>query len=230
MAGEMHFTAHGAFPLLPMRILLVKTSSLGDVVHNLPVVADLLRAYPGAQIDWVVEEGFVDIPRLHSGVRRIVPVALRRWRKSVLLPAAWREVLAFRAALRTDVYDLVIDTQGLLKSALIARMARGRRCGYTAASAREPLAARCYDARFDVSPALHAVERNRRLAAQAGGYSISPELDYGIADNHPPGDLRKTQSTPARIRRAERRATDSHLARRQVVARRTLDRCRTSAA
>ncbi|MCF8184240.1 MAG: lipopolysaccharide heptosyltransferase I, partial [Polynucleobacter sp.] len=180
-----------------MRILLVKTSSLGDVVHNLPVVADLLRAYPGAQIDWVVEEGFVDIPRLHSGVRRIVPVALRRWRKTVLLPATWREVLAFRAALRADVYDLVIDTQGLLKSALIARMARGKRCGYTAASAREPLAARCYDARFDVSPALHAVERNRRLAAQAGGYSISPEPDYGIAASCSQSDLPDRQSTPA---------------------------------
>ncbi|MCX7157482.1 MAG: lipopolysaccharide heptosyltransferase I [Rhodocyclales bacterium] len=164
-----------------MRILLIKTSSLGDVVHNLPVVSDLRRRYPEAKIDWVVEDGFVDIPRLHPGLGRVIPVALRRWRQSLLAPATWHEIRSFRATLQEETYDLAIDTQGLLKSALITRMARGRRCGYAASSAREPLAARFYDATFDVATDLHAVERNRRLAALAGAYTASTVPDYGIA-------------------------------------------------
>ena len=176
----MHFTAQGVIPLLPMRILLIKTSSLGDVVHNLPVVSDLRRRYPDAQIDWVVEEGFLDIPRLHPGLRRVIPIALRRWRRSLLGSATWGEIRSFRATLQEERYDLAIDTQGLLKSALITRMARGKRCGYAAASAREPLAARFYDATFDVPASLHAVARNRCLAALAAGYSPLPAPDYGI--------------------------------------------------
>jgi heptosyltransferase-1 len=164
-----------------MRILLVKTSSLGDVIHNLPVVTDLRAHFPDAAIDWVVEEGFADIPRLHPGVRRVIPVALRRWRKSVFASATWREIGAFRATLKEQSYDLVIDTQGLLKSALIARMARGKRCGYTAKSAREPFAARFYDKAFNVPQDLHAVQRNRQLAALAADYAAAPAPDYGIA-------------------------------------------------
>lgn len=164
-----------------MRILLVKTSSLGDVIHNLPVVTDLRRRFPDATIDWVVEEGFAEIPRMHPGVRRVLPVALRRWRRSLLSPATWREISAFRAGLQAESYDLVIDTQGLLKSALITRMARGRRCGYAGTVAREPLAARFYDACFEVPTNLHAVLRNCQLAALAAGYAAAPMPDYGIA-------------------------------------------------
>ena len=164
-----------------MRILLVKTSSLGDVIHNLPVVTDLCAHFPGAAIDWVVEEGFAEIPGLHPGVRRVIPVALRRWRKSLFAAATWREMRTFRAELKEQSYDLVIDTQGLLKSALIARMARGKRCGYAATAAREPLAARFYDATFDVPKNFHAVLRNCQLAALAAGYAASPAPDYGIA-------------------------------------------------
>ena len=164
-----------------MRFLLVKTSSLGDVIHNLPVVTDLRRQYPECKIDWVVEEGIADIARMHSGVRRVIPVALRRWRKSLFAGSTWQEMCAFRASLQEQDYDLVIDTQGLLKSALITHMARGRRCGYSASSAREPLAARFYDAAFEVPRDFHAVERNRRLAALAAGYIAPTTLDYGIA-------------------------------------------------
>ncbi len=164
-----------------MRVLLVKTSSLGDVIHNLPVVTDLRTRFPAAAIDWVVEEAFADVVRLHPGVRRVLPVAIRRWRGSLLAPATWAEMRAFRSVLHQENYDLVLDTQGLLKSALIARMARGRRCGYAAASAREPLAARFYDGAFEVPRDLHAVERNRRLAALAAGYSLTSVADYGIA-------------------------------------------------
>ena len=164
-----------------MRILLIKTSSLGDVVHNLPVVTDLCSRFPGASIDWVVEEAFADIPRLHPGIAEVIPVAVRRWRHSLLSPQTWREVGSLRKRLCAVRYDIAIDTQGLLKSALITRMAHTRRCGFAAGSAREPLASRFYDARFPVDKALHAVERNRRLVAQAGGYVVSGAPDYGIA-------------------------------------------------
>jgi len=177
----MHFKAQDLIPPLAMRILLIKTSSLGDVIHNLPVVTDLRTRFADAAIDWAVEEGYGDIVALHPGVRRVIPVALRRWRKSLLAAATWREMRDFRARLRQDRYDLVIDSQGLLKSALIARMARGRRCGYAAAAAREPLAARFYEGRFEVPRSLHAVERNRRLAALAAGYAVDTAADYGIA-------------------------------------------------
>ena len=164
-----------------MRVLLVKTSSLGDVIHNLPLVTDLRAHFPDAAIDWVVEEAFAEIVGLHPAIRRVIPVALRRWRRAPLAPATWREMGAFRALLRQDNYDLVIDTQGLLKSALITRLARGKRCGYSASAAREPLAAHFYDLRFDVPKDLHAVERNRRLGAQAAAYSAESAADYGIA-------------------------------------------------
>ena len=164
----------------PHNILLVKTSSLGDVIHNLPVVTDLLAHFPAARIDWVVEEGFAEIPRLHPGVREVIPVALRRWKKRLWSPATWREIGAARRLLAATPYDAILDTQGLLKSALIARQARGPRLGHNADSAREPLAARFYDAGFFVPRTLHAVERNRRLAAAALGYSPGPELDYGL--------------------------------------------------
>ncbi|MDP2794837.1 MAG: lipopolysaccharide heptosyltransferase I [Sulfurisoma sp.] len=164
-----------------MRILLVKTSSLGDVIHNLPVATDLRRRFPDATIDWVVEESFADLPRLHPAVRRVIPVALRRWRRTLLSPATWREMATFRRLASADFYDTVLDTQGLLKSALIAAQASGPKSGHAADSAREPLAARFYDRAFSIPKNLHAVERNRRLAAAALGYTLDDlSLDYGL--------------------------------------------------
>ncbi len=162
-------------------ILLIKTSSLGDVVHNLPVVSDIRARFPRARIDWVVEEAYRDIVGMHPGVRRVIPVALRRWRGNVLRPAHWREFGQFRQALAGMRYDCVIDTQGLIKSALLARVASGARHGYAAACAREPLAAKFYDITHVVPRDLHAVVRNRRLAALALGYELPAALDYGIA-------------------------------------------------
>lgn len=164
-----------------MRILLIKTSSMGDVVHNLPVASDIRARHPEARIDWVVEEGFADIPRLHPAVARVIPVAVRRWRRALLSAATWREWRAFRDAVRAEPYDLVLDTQGLVKSALLARQAPGRRAGYAAEAAREPLAARFYHDRYVIPKNLHAVERNRWLAAAALGYAPDLPLDYGIA-------------------------------------------------
>src|SRR5258706_9781916 len=162
------------------RILFVKTSSLGDVVHNCPAVSDAARAIPGAQIDWVVEEPFAKVAAMHSSVRRVITVPVRRWRGAAWSPAAWREIREFRRTLAAERYDAVLDTQSLLKSALIAACAHGPRHGMDGASAGEPLAACFYGARHAVARELHAVERNRRLAAAALGYSPSSTLEYGL--------------------------------------------------
>lgn len=164
-----------------MRLLLVKTSSLGDVVHNLPVASDLHRIFPDAQIDWCVEEAFTDIPRLHPAIGEVIPVAIRRWRKSLGQRATWREIGEFRQRLRRTSYDAILDTQGLLKSALIARQAHGERLGYAGEVAREPLAARFYDRTFVIPPNAHAVERNRWLAAAAFDYPVDLPFSYGIS-------------------------------------------------
>lgn len=195
-----------------MRILLVKTSSLGDVIHSLPVATDLARRFPDMTLDWVVEESFSDLPRLHPAVRRVLPVAVRRWRKRLLSPATWREMRAFKATLRAETYDAVLDTQGLLKSGLIVAQARlrppggsmggsmggtiggptggpfdspigsppGARYGFDRGSAREGFASHFYDHSFAIPRQLHAVERNRRLAGAAFGYTPDAALDYGI--------------------------------------------------
>jgi lipopolysaccharide heptosyltransferase I len=162
------------------RILFVKTSSLGDVVHHCPAVSDAALHLPGATIDWVVEEAFAGVAAMHRAVRRVIPVALRRWRGSLWRPAAWREFAAFRRALGAERYDFVVDSQGLLKSALLARLARGERHGLDRDSAREPLAARLYARRHRVPRSLHAVERNRRLTAAALGYALEGPCDYGL--------------------------------------------------
>jgi heptosyltransferase-1 len=162
------------------RILFVKTSSLGDVVHHCPAVSDAARAIEGAQIDWVVEEAFAGVARLHRAVGRVIPVALRRWRRAPWRASVWSEVAAFRRELRTERYDAVIDTQGLLKSALMSSLAFGTKHGMDRASAREPIAARFYDVAHAVPRALHAVERNRRLTAAALGYSLDAAPEYGL--------------------------------------------------
>ena len=161
------------------RILLVKTSSLGDVVHNLPVVSDIRAAVPGVEIDWVAEESFAAIPRLHPAVSRVLPVAIRRWRSALLAGATRAEIGAFTRELKREPYDMVIDTQGLLKSAWIAWMAPGLRHGLDFASAREPLSL-FYDRVHAVPWTMHAVERNRTLAARALGYAVPVSVDYGI--------------------------------------------------
>jgi heptosyltransferase-1 len=162
------------------RILFVKTSSLGDVVHNCPAVSDVARHYPEAQIDWVVEESFAEVAALHRAVRRVIPVAIRRWRGELLSAATWSEFGRFRRALRGERYDFVIDSQGLVKSALVAALAPGPRHGFDRGSAREPFAARFYGTQHAVPVGLHAVERNRRLAAAVLGYTLEGACDYGL--------------------------------------------------
>ncbi len=171
-----------------MRILLVKTSSLGDVIHNLPVVADIKNYFPAAQIDWVVEESFAAVPRLHPQLNCVLPVALRRWRKHLASGTTWQQWRGFKQMLREQSYDFIVDTQGLLKSAMIARSAHGLRCGYDWESAREPLASFAYQRKFNIAINLHAVERNRQLVAKALGYEASSAPNYGIITSRPAPD------------------------------------------
>lgn len=163
------------------KILLVKTSSLGDVIHNLPVVSDIRTHFPEALIDWVVEESFATLPLLHPGVARVLPVALRRWRKTPFARRTRDEIRDFVQQLRETAYDIILDSQGLLKSALIARLAQGSRAGLDRRSAREPLAALFYDYGVAVDKNRHAVERNRLLAGRVLGYTPDTPVDYGIA-------------------------------------------------
>ena len=164
-----------------LKILFVKTSSLGDVVHHCPAVADAARKLPGAEIDWVVEEAFTAIAAMQVAVRRVIPVALRRWRRQWWQSSIWREIGEFRSRVSAERYDAVIDTQSLMKSALIARCALGERHGMDSASAREAFAARFYHHRHAVPRGLHAVERNRHLTGASLGYSLDLPLDYGLA-------------------------------------------------
>ncbi len=164
-----------------MNILLVKTSSLGDVIHNLPVLSDIKRHLGAVRVDWVAEQPFADIPSLHSGIGTIIPVALRRWRKTPLCRDTWQEASHFFHQIHQTAYDIVLDTQGLIKSALISRCARGVRCGFNYASARESLAALGYSRTYLVKKNQHAVERNRSLAAQVLGYVADSPVDYGIS-------------------------------------------------
>jgi heptosyltransferase-1 len=162
------------------KILLIKTSSLGDVVHALPAVSDIARHCPDIAVDWMVEESFSAIPALHPGVRRIIPVATRRWRKALLSRDTWHELASLRRLLRDGAYDLTIDLQGLIKSALLGWLAPAHHTGYTWSSAREPWATLAYQEKFSIPWGLHAVERNRLLTAQVLGYAPDPEVRYGL--------------------------------------------------
>ena len=161
-------------------ILLVKTSSLGDVIHALPAITDLQAVGVAERIDWVVEEQLTAIARLHPGVDRVIAVAIRRWRRAWWRRSIRDEVSACRRSLRAQSYDDVIDAQGLLKSALIGRAARGTRHGLDFHSSREPLAL-FYHHTYRIPWDLHAVERTRLLLARALGYEVPQHCNYGIS-------------------------------------------------
>lgn len=164
------------------RILLVKTSSLGDVIHNLPVVTDILQQHPNAHIDWVVEESFADIPKLHPAIKQVFTVAVRRWRKQAFSKKTWHEIAEFKTQVSQQPYDLIIDTQGLIKSAIMSTFAHGNRYGLDKKSAREPLASYFYHQKFSVDRHQHAVVRNRELAASACAYKKPNNAPtYGIS-------------------------------------------------
>jgi heptosyltransferase I len=161
-------------------ILFIKTSSLGDVVHHMPAVTDARRHLPDARLAWVVEEDYAPLARLHPAVDDVIPVATRRWRRRPFASSTWSEIGRFCNSLRARPFEAAIDTQGLLRSALIAGTARGVRHGYDRRSIREPLACTFYNVRHQVEWKAHAIPRNRTLCGLALGYKTALPLDYGL--------------------------------------------------
>ena len=174
-----------------MRVLIIKTSSLGDVIHTLPALTDAAHALPGIRFDWVVEEGFAEIPSWHPAVDQVIPVAIRRWRKNLWQTIKSGEWKAFKQRVRERKYDLVIDAQGLVKSAWLTRYVKAPVAGLDRYSAREGWASRFYDRRLSVATGQHAVERVRQLFAMALAYDLPEGIgNYGL-------DLERLQLPPA---------------------------------
>jgi len=174
-----------------VRVLIIKTSSLGDVIHTLPALTDAAHAIPGIRFDWVVEEGFAEIPSWHPAVDQVIPVAIRRWRKHLWQTVRSGEWKAFKQRLRERQYDLVIDAQGLVKSAWLTRYVKAPVAGLDRYSAREGWASRFYDRRLSVAVGQHAVERVRQLFAMALAYDLPEGIGrYGL-------DLERLQLPPA---------------------------------
>ena len=177
-----------------MRVLIVKMSSLGDVIHTLPAVTDAAGAIANLRLDWVVEEAFSEIPAWHPAVDRVIPVALRRWRKRPLRDFTGPEWRECRNALRRKHYDAVIDAQGLLKSAFVSRLVKAPIYGLDKHSAREPLASAAYHHKIHVPRDMHAVERTRTLFARALHYRLGKDRgDYGVRANLDPDRCKRTR-------------------------------------
>ncbi len=172
------------------KILIVKTSSMGDVIHTLPALTDAGLANKNIRFDWVVEKPFAEIPTWHPLVDKVIPVEVRRWRKNPLKAIGSGEMGNFLTNLRLTQYDGILDAQGLMKSALIARLAKGVRLGLDRRSAWEPTASYLYQKTFSVNPELHAITRVRTLFGKALGYSFDRDhVAYGV-------DQRKFKTDP----------------------------------
>ncbi|MDZ4076072.1 MAG: lipopolysaccharide heptosyltransferase I [Hylemonella sp.] len=179
-----------------MKILIVKLSSLGDVVHTMPAVQDIRRALPQAQIDWVVERSFAPLVQRCAGVRRVIPCELRRWRKAPFAASTRAEWAAFKSELQREAYDAVIDLQGLTKSALVAWLARlapaGQRyalANRTEGSGYEAPTRWVADVPIRIEPHVHAVQRSRELCARALGYSVPTQEVFGLQPHQGQGEI-----------------------------------------
>ena len=161
-----------------MKILIVRLSSLGDILHLFPAISDLRRQLPDAEIHWLVEPAFAEMVSWHSAVAKVIAAPLRRHKKQWWrLPRLLRNL---KQQLKAEQYDLVLDAQGLLKSAILARLAGVDIWGFHADSAREPLAVRFYQKTARVPQGLHVIEKNRQLVAQLFDADLSQAADYGL--------------------------------------------------
>ncbi len=162
-------------------MLIVKVSSLGDVIHTLPAVTDAQHARKDIRFDWVVEENFVEVPSWHPAVENVIPVALRRWRRNIVKTYMNQEFRSFKRSLQSVHYDLVIDAQGLIKSGFISRLSKGLTIGLSDRTIREPMATLFYNKVYSVPWTEHAVDRVRQLFSRALQYEYDPErIDYGL--------------------------------------------------
>lgn len=165
-----------------MRVLIIKVSSMGDVLHTLPSLTDSMYLLPNIQFDWVVEEQFSEIPTWHPSVKEIIPIGIRRWRNNLLNISSYQEWYKFKSILQKYNYDKVIDAQGLIKSAiLITYIARGEKHGMDYKSSREPFSSCFYDYCHTIDKNMHAIERIRYLFASSLGYKVPIKTaDYSI--------------------------------------------------
>lgn len=164
-----------------MRVLIIKMSSMGDLIHTLPAITDAQKALPNIHFDWVVEESFVEIPSWHPSVKNIIPISIRSWRKNILRGVLRGEIINFIRKLREYKYDYIIDAQGLLKSSFVSSLSRGLSAGMDYSSCKESLAACAYRKQILISKNEHAIERIRILFAQILGYNYTKQtLDYGV--------------------------------------------------
>ncbi|VFP84490.1 Lipopolysaccharide heptosyltransferase 1 [Candidatus Erwinia haradaeae] len=166
-----------------MRVLIVKTSSMGDILHSLPALTDAMLSVPNVSFEWVIEEDFAQIPSWHPAVNRVIPVAIRRWRKNWFRSLVRKEYQEFKKSLQLYSYDAVIDAQGLMKSAtLVSRLAKGITHGGDIHSTKEPCASFWYDKRYNIPQKKHAVQRTRILFAKSLRYDLPTIIgNYAIA-------------------------------------------------
>lgn len=164
------------------KILIVKTSSMGDIIHTLPALSDAAKHITNVSFNWVIEPSFSEIPVWHPNVSRVIPVPLRKFRKEPMRLLKNGEVQSFFNALREERYDYVIDAQGLIKSAILTRLAKGLRCGLDRHSVWESLACLAYKKKVSVQPTLHAITRMRQLFSKILDYSLEEGSlpDYGL--------------------------------------------------
>lgn len=164
-----------------MKVLIVKMSSMGDVIHTFPAITEALHFRPDIEFHWVVEKSFVDLVSLHPGVKKIIPIELRKWRKPWWKFFFKQEWLDFRRGLRGVKYDVILDTQGALKSVFVARNARGPVYGYDRCSIRESIASFFYHYTCVIDPGQHVIHRARQLFGDALGYD-TPQVvpNYGL--------------------------------------------------
>ena len=166
-----------------MRVLIVKLSSLGDVVHALPVVRDIRNAQPQGVVDWVVEPAFAPLLRRVDGLAEVIECPLRQWTRAWWTADVRRQLRAFRTRLRQERYDAVLDLQGLTKSAIVTRLAHGVSYGLanrTEGASHEWPARWLVDHAIRIEPRIHALDRSRELAARALGYRLIGPPKFGL--------------------------------------------------
>lgn len=186
------------------KLLLVKTSSMGDLIHTFPALTDLSQHRPDEyEITWLVEESFVDIAKMHPMTKEVIVIGSRRWKKNLFSPQTWREFGTFKQAVRNQPWDLIIDCQGLFKSAMMTKLAAQKGTiptySYSKESIRDPFAARFYDHGFSVPKGLTAIERNRQLFSKIFNYTPAPLADFGIQHWHETSQLTPDQPFAALI-------------------------------
>lgn len=189
----------------PGRVLIVRMSSIGDVIHTFPAYLALRRAWPSTLLGWAVEPAAAPLVQRLPGPLMVHVLDTHRWRRRWWSPATPGEIRDAIAHLRARRYELAIDFQGLVKSAVVARLSGATVLGLEATEAREPLAARLYHRKVAVDPDAHVVGQALTLAAAAG----APEAGPAEAGTTPAFPGLVTPEDRERVERALARAGTS---------------------